>query len=222
MGGPAGGFGGAAAHPYRRDGRPDRGYAAIGQPFLRSYQLCVKHTNDKGGVLGRQLELVVHDDASDPATAVRLYEQLITRDKVSLVLGPQPSAIAEAVANVTEKHKMPMVAAGAGAASISRKGRSFIFSMMSPGGVHLEGLIDLAAKKGLKTLALINRDDLGERDTTQGAIELAKKRSCKWFSPTPIPRGPPTSPRSSPRSGRRTPTCWVSPQTFFWALGVLA
>jgi len=43
------------------------GYATNGQPFLHSYQLRVKHTNDQGGVLGRQLELVVHDDASDPA-----------------------------------------------------------------------------------------------------------------------------------------------------------
>ena len=37
-------------------------YAAFGQNQLRGYQLCVKHTNDKGGVLGRKLELVVEDD----------------------------------------------------------------------------------------------------------------------------------------------------------------
>ena len=60
---------------------------AAGQNTLRGYQLCVKHLNDKGGVLGRKLELVVYDDRSDPATAVRLYEQLITQDRVDLVLG---------------------------------------------------------------------------------------------------------------------------------------
>ena len=43
-------------------------YAALGQNQLRGYQLCVKHTNDKGGVLGRKLELVVEDDQSQPAT----------------------------------------------------------------------------------------------------------------------------------------------------------
>ena len=62
--------------------------AAPGQPQLRGYQLCVKQQNDKGGVLGRKLELVVYDNGSDPATAVRLYEKLITQDKVDLVLGP--------------------------------------------------------------------------------------------------------------------------------------
>ena len=40
-------------------------YAALGQKQLRGYQLCVKHLNEKGWVLGRKLELVVHDDGSD-------------------------------------------------------------------------------------------------------------------------------------------------------------
>jgi branched-chain amino acid transport system substrate-binding protein len=61
--------------------------------------------------------------------------------------------------------------------------------MMPPGEVHLEGLIDLAAKKGLKTLALINRDDLGERDTTQGAIGLAKKKGVQVVSADAYPSG---------------------------------
>ena len=55
--------------------------AAPGQTQLRGYQLCVKHMNQKGGVLGRKFELLVYDDGSDPATAVRLYEKLITQDR---------------------------------------------------------------------------------------------------------------------------------------------
>ena len=35
-------------------------FAALGQNQLRGYQLCVKHVNEKGGVLGRKLELVVY------------------------------------------------------------------------------------------------------------------------------------------------------------------
>ena len=81
-------------------------YAAIGPNLHRGYQLCVKHMNDKGGVLGRKLELVHYDNGSDPATAVRLYEKLITQDKVDLVLGPNSSPISDAVAKVTEKHRM--------------------------------------------------------------------------------------------------------------------
>ena len=79
-------------------------YTALGQTRHRGYQLCVKHMNDRGGVLGRKLELVIYDDRSDPATAARLYEQLIAQDGVGLVLGPITSPVTDAVASVTEKH----------------------------------------------------------------------------------------------------------------------
>jgi branched-chain amino acid transport system substrate-binding protein len=151
-------------------------YAALGQNLLRGYQLCVKHTNDKGGVLGRKLELLVYDDGSDPATAVRLYDKLIIQDKVDLVLGPYGSPISEAVADVTEKHKMPMVAPIAATTSIYRKGRRFIFGMLPPSEVFLEGLIDLAAKRGLRTVALINVDELYARAAARGAVELARQK----------------------------------------------
>ena len=84
-------------------------FAALGQNQLRGYQLCVKHANEKGGVLGRRIELLAEDDQSNAATAVAIYEKLITRDKVDAILGPYSSPITEAVADVNEKHKMPMV-----------------------------------------------------------------------------------------------------------------
>jgi branched-chain amino acid transport system substrate-binding protein len=164
-------------------------YAALGQNQLRGYQLCVKHMNDKGGVLGRKLELVLYDDGSDPATAIRLYEKLITQDKVDLVLGPFSSPIVEAVANVTEKHKMPMVAPSAATTSIFKKGRKFIFMVQPRAEVFLEGVIDLAAKKGLKTVALINVDDLFGRATAQGTIDLAKNKGLQVVFVDAYPEG---------------------------------
>jgi branched-chain amino acid transport system substrate-binding protein len=154
-------------------------YAALGQNQLRGYRLCVKHTNEKGGVLGRKLELVVYDDGSDPAAAVRLYEKLITQDKVDLALGPYSGPITETVADVAEKYKMPMVAPGTGATWLYRRGRKFIFSVLPPAEARLEGLVDLAAKKGLKSVAVINSPDLTGRARAQGTIELAKQKGLQ-------------------------------------------
>jgi branched-chain amino acid transport system substrate-binding protein len=154
-------------------------YASQGQVQLRGYQLCVKHLNDKGGVLGRKLELLVYDDGSDPVTAVRLYEKLITQDRVDLVIGPFGGVIADPVADVTEKHKIPMVAPVAAPTPMYRKGRKFIFSMLAPGETILEGFLDLVARKGLKTVALIYEDDLGGRAVIRGAIELAGKKGLQ-------------------------------------------
>ena len=164
-------------------------YAALGQNQQRGYQLCAKHMNEKGGVLGRKLEFVFYDDQSQPATGVRLYERLITQDKVDLVMGPYSSAITEAVANVNERYKMPMVAPMASTTSIFKKGRKFVVMVQSPAEVYLEGLIDLAAKKGLKTVALVNEDTLFPKATVQGTIELVKKKGLQVVFVEAYPKG---------------------------------
>ena len=154
-------------------------YAVPGQNQLRGYQLCAKYVNDKGGVLGRKLQLVIYDDGSDPVTAVGLYERLVTRDRVDLVLGPFSSNISEAVADVSEKYRMPMVAPVAAAVSIYRKGRKFIYSMLPPVEVYHEGLIDMAVTRDLRSVAVINNDELSAKAGAQGTIELAKKRGLQ-------------------------------------------
>ncbi|MBI3003590.1 MAG: amino acid ABC transporter substrate-binding protein, partial [candidate division NC10 bacterium] len=164
-------------------------YAALGQNQHRGYQLCAKHANEKGGVLGRKVEFVLYDDQSQPATGVRLYEKLITEDKVDAVMGPYSSAITEAVANVTEKYKMPMVAPMASTTAIFKKGRKFIFMVQSPAEVYLEGLIDMAAKRGLKTVAVINEDTLFPKATVQGTIELAKQKGLRVVFVEGYPKG---------------------------------
>jgi branched-chain amino acid transport system substrate-binding protein len=151
-------------------------YAAPAQAQRRGYQLCVKHVNEKGGVLGRRLELIVEDDQSKAPAAVAIYEKLITQDKVDAILGPYYAPIIEAVADVSEKHRMPMVGPGGATTSIHKKGRRYVFMVFSPGEVYLEGLIDMAAKRGLKTLALIYEDTLFPRGMAQGTVDLARKR----------------------------------------------
>ena len=51
-----------------------------GQLNNRGYELWAKHVNEDGGILGRQVELKIYDDQSDPTTTARLYERLITQD----------------------------------------------------------------------------------------------------------------------------------------------
>ena len=164
-------------------------YAALGQNQLRGYQLCVKHTNEKAGVLGRSLELIAEDDRSEPATAARIYEKLITQNKVEAVLGPYSSPITEAVADVTEKHRMAMVAPAAATTAIFRKGRKFIFMLPSRAEVYLEGLIDMAARRGLKTVALTHEDTLAPKAMAQGTLELAKKRGLSVVLVEAYPKG---------------------------------
>src|SRR6266849_5072076 len=165
---------------------PDAGQ---GQNHLRGRELCVKHANEKGGVLGRRIELMVEDDQSKAPRAVAIYEKLITQDKVDAILGPYSSDIVEAVADVSEKHKMPMVTPSGTATSIYKKGRRFVFMVSSPSEVYLEGVIDMAAKRGLKTVALIHDDTIFPKAVAQGALELAKKRGLSVVLVEAYPKG---------------------------------
>jgi len=163
-------------------------YAVTSQNRGRAYQLCVKHANEKGGVLDRQLELIIEDDKSDVATAVKNYERLITEKGVDAVLGPYGSSATDAVATVTEKCAKPLLSLG-GAARIYQKGRRFVFMVAPPAGGHLEGIIDLAATRGLKTVAVIGGDSIYARAAAAGAVELAKRKGLNVVFSEEYPKG---------------------------------
>src|SRR5438094_10506220 len=168
-------------------------YAKLGRNQHEGYKLCVKDLNAKGGLLGRNVELVVYDDQSTPATAVRLYEKLITEDMVDGVMGPYSSPVTEASANVTEKYKKVMVAPLAATTSIFKrppdKKRYYVFMVISPAEAYLEGLIDMAAKRGLKTVAVVNEDTLFSKAAAAGAVDIAKKKGMQVVFQEAYPKG---------------------------------
>ena len=164
-------------------------YAKPGTQQKDGYEICAEEVNAKGGLLGRKIEFVVYDDQSMPATAVKLYEKLITEDKVEAVMGPYSSPVSEAVANVSEKYKKILVAPLAATTSIFKKGRKYIFMIVSPAEVYLEGLVDMAAKRNLKTIALVNEDTLFAKASVAGAAEIAKKRGMQVVLQEAYPKG---------------------------------
>src|SRR5437870_3717010 len=154
-------------------------YAKLGSYTQDGYLMCAKEINDKGGLLGRKLEFVIYDDRSDPPTAIKLYEKLITEDKVELVMGPYSSPITKAASTVSEKYKKVMMASLAAETAIWQQGYKYLFMTISPAEVYMEGLVDLAAERGLKTIAIIHEDTSFAKAAAQGAATLAKKRGMQ-------------------------------------------
>lgn len=153
--------------------------ATQGVPARNGYLLCQKHVNEKGGLLGRKVEFLIYDDKSDAKAASELYEKLITEDKVDAVMGPYGSTHTEAVAPITEKHRMVHVSPLAATTSIWEKNRRYIFMVLPPAELFLAGLIDIGARNGLKTVAIIEEDSLFPKAAGKGAVELAKKNGMK-------------------------------------------
>ncbi len=164
-------------------------YSVQGGYGREGYLLCQKDVNAQGGVLRRSIEFVIYDDGSDEKTAARNYEKLITEDKVDAVLGPYGSAITEGVADVTEKHRKLMIAPMAATTSIWEKGRRYLIMMLAPVEGLSEGLLDLAARNGLKTVAVIKLDGLVANAAADGASELAKTKGLQLVFSETYPNG---------------------------------
>jgi len=81
---------------------------------INAYALWAEQVNAAGGleIAGgerRPVEFVSYDDQSNPANAVRIYEKLITQDKVDLLAAPWGTPMHLAIAPVLQRYKMPMV-----------------------------------------------------------------------------------------------------------------
>jgi branched-chain amino acid transport system substrate-binding protein len=87
-------------------------YAAVAQNEVIGARLAVDTINAKGGVLGRQLELLVEDSANDVGTGVQKTRKLIERDQVNFIIGDVNSGIAQAMAQVTAEKKVLHVVSG--------------------------------------------------------------------------------------------------------------
>ena len=166
-----------------------KAYSVQGGYGREGYLLCQKHVNAQGGVLGRPIEFVIYDDASDEKTASILYEKLIAEDKVDAVLGPYGSAITDAVADVIEKHRKLLIAPNAATTSIWEKGRRYLIMMVSPAEGMSVGVLDLAARNGLRTSAVINQDALVPNAVAKGASTLAKGKGLELVYSETYPSG---------------------------------
>ena len=160
-------FGGAISQTGR--------YAEPAGRQVNAIKLWVDEVNQRGGVLGKKIELRLLDDKSDTQTSIKLYEKLITEDKVDVLLAPYSSGITEAVANVNERYHMPFVAYGAASTPIWEKGRKYIFSIVGIAEDYQKGAAHLAKQIGVKRAAIIGEDSLFPRQSGKGAADWAKK-----------------------------------------------
>ncbi len=93
----------------------------------RGYETWVEMTNEAGGLLGKPVEIIVKDDATQQETAVSNYNNLIAQDKVDLLLGSQSSLLNIPASAIAEKNKMLFVCPSCGSPDMFNRGFSYIF-----------------------------------------------------------------------------------------------
>lgn len=140
-------------------------FSVAGQKHQQGYEHCVNLINEKGGILGRQVELIVSDNRSDPATAINQYERFINVDGVEAVYGTFSSRLTFPVANILAKNGFVHPIPAGGALRIYTQGHDNLFYFQPDAaeyvGASLAGVLKDLVPEGDKptTAAVISADD---------------------------------------------------------------
>ena len=148
-------------------------YGNLGIEQLRGLQMWAADLNSRGALLGKRVEVVAYDDASDIDQVTALYERLITQDRVDFLIGPYSSDLTLAAAAVAERHGVPMVAGGAAAGDIWRQGYSNVFQIDAQAKDYFDLVIAGAAEQGLTRIALVYAGTDFPREVASGVREEA-------------------------------------------------
>ncbi len=141
------------------------GLSVSGEKHKRGYELCTKLINEAGGILGRQVELIVSDNRSDTATAINQYERFINVDKVEAVYGTFSSRLTFPVASILSKYNMVHAIPSGGALRIYEQGYKNLFYFQVNAaeytGRDVSAVIKqlIPAGEAPKTAAVVSADD---------------------------------------------------------------
>jgi len=158
------------------------GLAGAGKPALIAMQIWRDDINAKGGLLGRQVELVHYDDQTQPANVPKIYTKLLNVDGVDLVVsGYGTNLIAPAMPIIMRKGMVFMSLFGLAANDEFKYDRYF---QIMPAGPEPKidwsrGFIELAKGKELETIALVGADAEFAKNAVAGARTNAQNAGFK-------------------------------------------
>jgi len=182
----------------------DLEYAGV--PSKKGYEAWAEMVNANGGIevkeYGKKLpvRLVYYDDKTNPTTAAKIYEKLITQDKVDFLLSPWGSSIGFAVSQIAQKYKMPIIFVWISSDPIYKQGYDYVFSIIEPASRHSWSAVKVIMDKKIvksdppKNIFVITAKELYPKTADTGAMEYAKakgfntfyeevEKGCKDFTP---------------------------------------
>ncbi|BCO29741.1 leucine-, isoleucine-, valine-, threonine-, and alanine-binding protein [Rhodoferax lithotrophicus] len=129
--------------------------AFLGDPELKTLQMYVEDINKKGGVIGRQLELVHYDDGSDAGKANGFGKRLIDDDKVDIIVGGTTTGSTMSMAPLVEKAGVPFISL-AGAVVIVEPVKKWVFKTPHTDRMAAEKVFEDMKHRGLSKVALFS------------------------------------------------------------------
>jgi branched-chain amino acid transport system substrate-binding protein len=152
-------------------------FAASGTYVVNGAKIAADEINAKGGILGKQIELVIEDNKSNPTEAASVAEKLITRDKVPVIMGAWGSSLTLAVMPKLMEYETPMVVETSSSGKITTSGNPYIFRISPPSAIEAVAFKGIVDKLDLKKADfLVINNDWG-RGTAEDFGKMFKEKN---------------------------------------------
>ena len=145
-----------------------------GPELVLGLEWAVEDVNAAGGVLGKQVELIVEDTQGRPPTGATVVEKLITKDKVVAAAGEYHSSVCKAEIEVFHQHGIPFVIGSCWSDSLTAAGYDEIFRTSVYSSKLAENMVAVMAANGIKKAASLVEDTdygIGIAENIENAIK---------------------------------------------------
>lgn len=147
--------------------------SAIGPYMSNGAKLAIQEINQAGGVLGRQLELKVEDEACDPQTAVAAANKLVS-DEIAVSIGGYCSGATLPTLPVFARAEIPMIIPAANSDDLVKAGQENVFLINGTGTQQADSALKWMQEKGATKVALMDDNTSYSKNiasTTAGDLE---------------------------------------------------
>ena len=154
------------------------GGAVYGVPAMAGHQLAVEELNAKGGILGRKIESVERDDKMNPSAASSTMKELITKDKVDIVVGGLSSAVGLAMSEVSKQEKVVYISTIPKTIQMTTdKLHKYVFRTASNTDLEGDTMALLAGKYKLGKICHLELDYAYGKDLETGIVKALPKHA---------------------------------------------
>jgi len=152
--------------------------APLGTPEKETLEMLEEQINAAGGVLGRPIKVIIEDDASAPANAVRAAMKLINLDRVVAIIGGSTTGCTLAVTPITEPRGIPHISMAAGI-DITHPVKRWVFRTPQTDVLAVQKVYEYLNSQGIDTIAVIYDSNAFGTSGRNRLVEMAPEAGIK-------------------------------------------
>jgi len=162
----------------------------LGTQYSHGAEAFINDLNNKGGIHGRIVKLIVYDDQYDPAKCVANTQKLIGEDRVFMLFNYVGTPTSVKIIDIVNKAEVPTFGFFSGAEALRTPFRPYMFHVRDSYYGEAEGAISYFVDRlGLKNIAVMYQEDAFGQAVLEGVQYALKRRNMETVATATFPRG---------------------------------